>query len=78
MNIEELLNRIDPANLSIPFGRITNISSTTLIATGLEVAVGDIIKIEYHNRNVVAQVLIIPEHNVSIQESATLYRLIEE
>jgi flagellum-specific ATP synthase len=46
MNIEELLNKIDATNLSVAFGRITNISTTTLIATGLEVAVGDIVKIE--------------------------------
>jgi len=46
MNIDDILNRIDPTNLSIAFGRITNISSTTLTASGLEVAVGDIVKIE--------------------------------
>ena len=46
MNIEDILNRIDATNLSIPFGRIKNISSTTITAVGLEVAVGDIVKIE--------------------------------
>ena len=46
MNIDDILSRIDSANLSIPFGRIKNISSTTLTAVGLEVAVGDIVKIE--------------------------------
>ena len=46
MNIDDILNKIDPTNLSIPFGRIKNISSTTLTAIGLEVAVGDIVKIE--------------------------------
>ena len=46
MNIDDILNRIDETNLSIAFGRITNISTTTLSATGLEVAVGDIVKIE--------------------------------
>ena len=46
MNIDDLLNKIDATNLSIAFGRITNISSTTLTASGLEVAVGDIVKIE--------------------------------
>ena len=43
-----------------------------------QLKVGDIIKIEYHNRTVVAKVLIIPQNNVSIQESNTLYELIEE
>lgn len=46
MNIDDLLKKIDATNLSIAFGRITNISTTTLSATGLEVAVGDIVKIE--------------------------------
>ena len=46
MDIEKLINNIDTTNLSIPFGRIKNISTTTLNATGLEVAVGDIVKIE--------------------------------
>ena len=43
-----------------------------------QLKVGDVIKIEYHNRTVVAKVLIIPQNNVSIQESSTLYELIEE
>lgn len=46
MNIEDIINKIDSTNLSIPFGRIKNIATTTLTATGLEVAVGDIVKIE--------------------------------
>ena len=46
MDIENLINNIDSTNLSIAFGRIKNISSTTITATGLEVAVGDIVKIE--------------------------------
>ena len=46
MNIDEILDKIDSKNLSIAFGRIKNISTTTITATGLEVAVGDIVKIE--------------------------------
>ena len=46
MNIDDILNRIDPSNLTIPFGKITNISAITLTGTGLEVAVGDIVRIE--------------------------------
>ena len=46
MNIEDFINNIDSTNLSIAFGRIKNISSTTVTAVGLEVAVGDIVKIE--------------------------------
>ncbi len=46
MDIDSLLNTIDSTNLSIPFGRIKHISTTTIKATGIEVAVGDIVKIE--------------------------------
>jgi len=46
MDIEKLINNIDASNLSIAFGRIKNISTTTITAIGLEVAVGDIVKIE--------------------------------
>jgi flagellum-specific ATP synthase len=46
MDIDNLINNIDASNLSIAFGRIKNISTTTISATGLDVAVGDIVKIE--------------------------------
>jgi flagellar biosynthesis/type III secretory pathway ATPase len=46
MDIDNLINNIDSSDLSIAFGRIKNISSTTITASGLEVAVGDIVKIE--------------------------------
>ena len=46
MDIDTLLNSIDSKELSIPFGRIVHISTTTIKATGITVAVGDIVKIE--------------------------------
>jgi flagellum-specific ATP synthase len=46
IDIDNLINNINEETLILPFGRITNISSTTVTATGLEVAVGDIVKIE--------------------------------
>ncbi len=45
-DIDNFLSGLNNDNLVIPFGRITHISSTTISATGLEVAVGDIVKIE--------------------------------
>ena len=45
-NLDDILNQIDSSNLNIAFGRVTNISSITLSATGLDVAVGDIVRIE--------------------------------
>ncbi len=46
MDLDKLISNIESSDLSVAFGRIKNISSTTVIATGLEVAVGDIVKIE--------------------------------
>ena len=38
--------------------------------------VGDKIEIEYSNRTEKFEVLVVPEGNVSVQESSTLYRVI--
>jgi flagellum-specific ATP synthase len=46
MDLDKLLNSIDSTKLYVPFGRVTNINSTNIIAIGLEVAIGDIVKIE--------------------------------
>ncbi len=45
-DLDNILNRIDSNNLFIPFGRISNINSTNIVARGLDVAIGDIVKIE--------------------------------
>jgi len=44
-NLDQLLDSIDNEKLIIPFGRINQISSTNIKATGLEVAIGDIVKV---------------------------------
>ncbi|MGJ0363891.1 flagellar protein export ATPase FliI [Aliarcobacter cryaerophilus] len=46
MNIDEIIDNIDSNNLNIAFGRVVNISAVTLAAVGLDVAVGDIVRIE--------------------------------
>ncbi|MEA3383700.1 MAG: flagellar protein export ATPase FliI [Campylobacterota bacterium] len=46
IDIDNLLNSINSDNLFIPFGRILNINSTNIVARGLDVAIGDIVKIE--------------------------------
>ena len=46
MKIDEIINSIDSNNLDIAFGRVVNISAVTLSAVGLDVAVGDIVRIE--------------------------------
>ena len=45
-DIDSILNSIDMDNLVIPFGRIKQINSTTIVASGLVVAIGDVVKIE--------------------------------
>ena len=42
-----------------------------------QIKVGDVITIEYANRSLKAKVLVVPTGNVSIQESSTLYELLE-
>lgn len=68
IDIDSLLNSIDSANLSIAFGRINHISSTTIVATGIEVAVGDIVKIEsvQHLYTVLGMVASIDGQNFTI------------
>ena len=46
MDLDSFIDSIDSTNLAIAFGRIKHISTTTVTAIGLEVAVGDIVKIE--------------------------------
>ena len=46
MDLEALLGSIDQDRLFIPFGTITNINNTNITAKGLDVAIGDIVKIE--------------------------------
>jgi flagellum-specific ATP synthase len=46
MNLDNILEKFDNSNLFIPFGYVVNISSTYIKAHGLEVAIGDIVRIE--------------------------------
>ena len=68
MDIDKLINNIDSTNLSIAFGRIVNISTTTLNAAGLEVAVGDIVRIEsvLHSSTVLGMVASINDSSFAI------------
>jgi flagellum-specific ATP synthase len=46
MTIDNILNNISSESLVISFGRINKISSATITASGLIVAIGDVVKIE--------------------------------
>ena len=76
LKVSRLIKRRTVANTVSEMGRVLINSKPAKPSKQLKV--GDIIKIEYHNRTVVAKVLIIPQNNVSIQEASTLYELIEE
>lgn len=49
-DIERFIDALNGNDLVIPFGKITNITTTTIVANGLEVAVGDIVRIESHEQ----------------------------
>ena len=68
IDIDKLINDIDMDNLIVPFGRIQHISSTTITAGGLQVAVGDIVKIESdeHLYTVLGMVASIHKENFTI------------
>lgn len=45
-SLDEILEHINAKSLFISFGRIVNITTSSIVAVGLEVAIGDIVKIE--------------------------------
>jgi len=67
-DIDSILNSIDVDNLVIPFGRIKQINSTTIVASGLVVAIGDVVKIESqkHIYSVMGMVAAINDDNFTI------------
>ena len=75
LKVSRLIKRRTIANEVSESGRVYvngNISKPAK-----QINVGDIIKIEYANRDVTARVLKIPDNNVSVQEALTLYEIIE-
>lgn len=76
LKVSRLIKRRTVANEVSDMGRV--LVNENPAKPSKQLKVGDIIKIEYQNRTVVAKVLIIPQNNVSIQEASTLYELIEE
>lgn len=76
LKVSRLIKRRTVANEVSDMGRV--LVNENPAKPSKQLKVGDIIKIEYYNRTVVAKVLIIPQNNVSIQEASTLYELIEE
>ena len=75
LKVSRLIKRRTVAASVAENGRILVNSNPAKPAKQLKV--GDIIEIEYANRSEKYEVLIVPTGNVSIQESQTLYRIIE-
>lgn len=74
LKVSRLIKRRTVANEVSEMGRIFVNGNVSKPAK--QVQIGDIIEIVYANRTVKARVLKVPEGNVSIQESSSLYELL--
>ena len=75
LKVSRLIKRRTVANTVSEMGRVLVNGNSAKPAKQLKV--GDIIEIEYASKTEKVEVLIIPKGNVSIQESSTLYKVIE-
>ena len=75
LKVSRLIKRRTVANTVSEMGRVLVNGNSAKPAKQLKV--GDIIEIEYASKTEKVEVLIIPNGNVGIQESSTLYKVIE-
>ena len=75
LKVSRLIKRRTVANEVSDMGRV--LVNGNQAKPSKQLKVGDIITIEYANRKVEARVLKVPENNVSVQESSTLYELLD-
>ena len=75
LKVSRLIKRRTVANEVSDMGRVLVNGNSAKPSKQLKE--GDIITIEYANRNVVVKVVKIPENNISVQEASTLYENIE-
>ena len=75
LKVSRLIKRRTVANEVSEMGRVLINGNSAKPAK--QIKENDIITIEYANRTVKAKVLKVPNGNVSIQESSTLYEIIE-
>ncbi|MBE7712112.1 MAG: RNA-binding S4 domain-containing protein [Cyanobacteria bacterium SIG26] len=75
LKVSRLIKRRTVANEVSEMGRVLINGNSAKPAK--QIKENDIITIEYANRTVQAKVLKVPNGNVSIQESSTLYEIIE-
>lgn len=75
LKVSRLIKRRTVANSVSDLGRV--LINGNVAKPAKQLKVGDVITIEYANKNVTAKVLVIPEGNVPVQAAADLYELIE-
>ena len=75
LKVSRLIKRRTVANTVSEMGRVLVNGNSAKPAKQLKV--GDIIEIEYASKTEKVEVLVIQNGNVSIQESSTLYKVIE-
>ena len=75
LKVSRLIKRRTVANSVSEMGKVFVNGNPAKPAKQLKV--GDIIEIEYANRTEKCKVLIVPTGNVSVQDSTTLYQIIE-
>ena len=73
LKVSRLIKRRTVANTVSEMGRVLVNGNSAKPAKQLKV--GDIIEIEYASKTEKVEVLVIPNGNVSIQESSTLYKV---
>ena len=76
LKVSRLIKRRTVANEVSDMGRI--LVNGTQAKAAKQLKEGDIITIEYANRNLCVKVLKIPQYNVSIQEAQTLYTIVDK
>ena len=75
LKVSRLIKRRTVANSVSDMGRVLVNGNHAKPAKQLKV--GDVITIEYANKNISAKVLIIPEGNVPVQMAQSLYELVQ-
>ena len=71
LKVSRLIKRRTVANSVSEMGKVY--VNGNIAKPAKQLKVGDIINIEYTNKTICVKVLVIPNGNVSIQESSTLY-----
>lgn len=76
LKVSRLIKRRTVANNVSDLGRV--LVNGNVAKPAKQLKVGDVITIEYANKNVTAKVLVIPEGNVPVQSASDLYELITD